>query len=118
MEIFQRFSLECARRLTGLAADHPCSRLHGHSFQIEVWVSGPLDPVAGWVVDFAAIQAAWRPIHERLDHRSLNDIEGLENPTSEHLAMWLWARLASVLPGLSKVVVMETRDSGCVYRGA
>jgi 6-pyruvoyltetrahydropterin/6-carboxytetrahydropterin synthase len=84
---------------------------------VEVHVSGPLDPSLGWVIDFADIQKAWQPIHAALDHRCLNDIPGLENPTSEHLARWLWNRLKSDLPGLSKVVVMETATSGCIYQG-
>lgn len=117
MDIFNRFSLEAARWLPNLPAEHPCSRLHGHSFQVEVHVSGPLDPVLGWVIDFADIQKAWQPIHAVLDHRCLNDIPGLENPTSEHLARWLWQRLKPDLPGLGKVVVMETAVSGCIYQG-
>jgi 6-pyruvoyltetrahydropterin/6-carboxytetrahydropterin synthase len=117
MDIFNRFSIEAARRLPRLPDGHPCSRLHGHSFQVEVHVSGPLDPDLGWVVDFADIQRAWQPVHAALDHRCLNDISGLENPTSEHLARWLWARLKADLPGLSKIVVMETAVSGCVYHG-
>ena len=117
MEIFQRFHLECARRLPHLPADHPCARLHGHSFRIEVRVAGPLDARLGWVVDFADIQRAWQPIHEALDHRHLNEVDGLDNPTSEHLAMWLWQRLKPMLPGLSRIVVMETSSSGCVYTG-
>jgi len=117
MEIFQRFSLEAARRLPKLPAEHPCARLHGHSFQVEVHVAGALDPTLGWVIDFADLRAAWAPLHEALDHRCLNDIEGLDNPTSEHLAIWLWRRLQPALPGLAKIVVMETATSGCVYRG-
>lgn len=117
MEIFNRFSLECARRLPQLPPEHPCARLHGHSFQIEVHVAGSLDPRLGWVVDFADIQAAWQPIHATLDHRCLNDIEGLDNPTSEHLAMWIWERLKPALPGLVRVTVMETAVSGCSYTG-
>jgi 6-pyruvoyltetrahydropterin/6-carboxytetrahydropterin synthase len=117
MEIFSRFSLEAARWLPELPPEHPCARMHGHSFRIEVHVAGALDPALGWVVDFADIQKAWLPIHEALDHRTLNDIEGLDNPTSERLAIWLWQRLKPGLPGLSRVVVMETRDSGCVYSG-
>lgn len=117
MEIFHRFHLECARRLPKLPPEHPCARLHGHSFQIEVHVAGPLDPVLGWVLDFADLQRAWQPIHAALDHRCLNDIPGLDNPTSEHLAMWIWDRLKPDLPGLAKIVVMETRASGCVYTG-
>lgn len=117
MDIFRVFHLQCARRLPALPDSHPCSRLHGHSFRVELTVSGELDPHTGWVLDFADIEAAWRPIHADLDHRYLNDIAGLENPTSEHLAMWLWQALEPALPGLSQIRVMETHDSGCVYRG-
>lgn len=117
MDIFRIFHLQCARRLPALSESHPCSRLHGHSFRVELGVSGDLDPVHGWVVDFAEIEAAWQPIHRTLDHRYLNDIPGLENPTSENLAIWLWGRLRPVLSGLSWVKVMETHDSGCIYRG-
>jgi 6-pyruvoyltetrahydropterin/6-carboxytetrahydropterin synthase len=117
MDIFNRFSLEAARRLPNLPPEHPCSRVHGHSFQIEVHVCGPLDAQLGWVIDFADIQRAWQPIHARLDHRYLNEVEGLENPTSERLAQWIWQRLHLALPGLAKIVVMETAASGCIYRG-
>jgi 6-pyruvoyltetrahydropterin/6-carboxytetrahydropterin synthase len=117
MDIFNRFSLEAARRLPNLPPEHPCSRVHGHSFQVEVHVRGPLDAQLGWVIDFADIQRAWQPIHASLDHRYLNEVEGLENPTSEHLAQWIWQRLLPALPGLAKVVVMETATSGCIYNG-
>ncbi len=117
MEIFNRFSLEAARRLPNLPPSHPCSRVHGHSFQIEVHVSGPLDPELGWVIDFADIQRAWQPVHDSLDHRYLNEVTGLENPTSELLAQWVWQKLKPTLPGLSKVVVMETPTSGCIHSG-
>ena len=117
MDIFRIFHLQCARRLPALPASHPCSRLHGHSFQVELTLSGDIDPTLGWVLDFADIEAAWQPIHAALDHRTLNDIAGLENPTSENLAVWLWNALKPALPALSRVRVMETHDSGCVYAG-
>jgi 6-pyruvoyltetrahydropterin/6-carboxytetrahydropterin synthase len=117
MDIFRIFHLQCARRLPALPGTHPCSRLHGHSFQIELTVSGDVDPRLGWVCDFADIETAWRPIHAALDHRNLNDISGLDNPTSENLALWLWRQLRPALPGLSQIKVMETHDSGCIYRG-
>jgi 6-pyruvoyltetrahydropterin/6-carboxytetrahydropterin synthase len=117
MDIFRIFHLQCARRLPALPASHPCSRLHGHSFEVEVTVSGDIDPEMGWVIDFADIETAWQPIHVELDHRTLNDIGGLENPTSENLAVWLWRRLKPVLPGLSGIRVMETHDAGCRYSG-
>lgn len=118
MELFNVFHLEASRRLPRLPDSHPCSRLHGHSFRVEIHLSGPLDPDFGWLVDFADIQAAWQPIHSALDHRYLNDVPGLENPTSERLAIWIWDRLKPALPLLSTVVVQETLASGCAYRGA
>jgi 6-pyruvoyltetrahydropterin/6-carboxytetrahydropterin synthase len=116
MDIFRVFHLQCARRLPALPESHPCSRLHGHSFKVELTLSGDIDPQFGWVLDFADIDAAWIPIHATLDHRNLNDIEGLDNPTSENLAVWLWQHLKPALPGLSQIKVMETHDSGCIYR--
>lgn len=117
MEIYNLYHIEAARKLPGLPASHPCARLHGHSFQIQVFVSGPVDPVTGWVMDFADLDAAFAPIMAQLDHRCLNDIEGLENPTSENLAHWLWQKLKPAVPGLSKLIVQETHRSGCVYTG-
>jgi len=117
MDIFRIFHLQCARRLPVLQESHPCSRLHGHSFKVELTVSGDIDPVLGWVLDFADIETAWCPIHAALDHRCLNDIDGLDNPTSENLAVWLWRQLKPALPGLSAVSVMEAHDAGCIYRG-
>ncbi|MDT3705580.1 MAG: 6-carboxytetrahydropterin synthase QueD [Thiobacillus sp.] len=117
MDIFRSFHLQCARRLPALPDTHPCSRLHGHSFTVELTVSGDPDPVLGWVLDFADLEAAWQPIHAALDHRCLNDIAGLENPTSENLAMWLWQQLKPALHSLSQIRVMETHNAGCSYRG-
>jgi len=117
MEIWKEFGFEAAHRLPNVPEGHQCARLHGHSFRVAVHVRGPLDPALGWVMDFAELKAAWRPLDEALDHRYLNDVPGLENPTSEVLARWIWERLAPALPGLSQVVVRETCTSGCVYRG-
>lgn len=117
MEIFKQFTLEAAHRLLNAAPGHKCERLHGHSFRVEVRLEGPVDPQAGWVRDFAEIEKAFRPIFERLDHRYLNEVEGLANPTSENLARWIWERLRPSLPELSAVVVRETCTDGCTYRG-
>lgn len=117
MELFKEFQFEAAHRLPNVPADHKCARLHGHSFRVSVHVTGPIGETSGWVMDFADIKAAWRPLHEALDHRYLNEIEGLENPTSEVLAMWIWRRLESSLAGLSKVEVRETCSAGCAYTG-
>ena len=117
MELFKQFSIEAAHWLPHVPADHKCRRMHGHSFQIQVHVRGPVDPHLGWVMDFAEIKAAFAPVEDEIDHRCLNDVEGLENPTSENLARWLWRRLRPALPLLSKIVVQETCTSGCIYSG-
>ena len=117
MDIFKTFRFESAHRLPGLPPEHKCSRLHGHSYRVDVHVEGALDPALQWVVDFAVIAAAAEPVIDALDHRYLNEIEGLANPTCERVAVWIWDRLAPKLPGLSQVVVHETCTSGCVYRG-
>ena len=117
MEIFKEFSFEAAHRLPNTPPDHKCARLHGHSFRVEVHVSGPVGEQTGWILDFAEIKQAWKPLEKELDHHYLNEIPGLENPTSEHLAPWIWQRLEVALPGLNKVLVRETCNSGCVYQG-
>jgi len=116
-EIFTELTFEAAHRLPHVPEGHKCARLHGHSFRITVHVSGePVEP-QGWVMDFAEIRAAATLVIDQLDHRYLNEIPGLENPTSELLAEWIWDRLAPQLRGLSQVVVRETCTSGCIYRG-
>ena len=117
MEVFQEFTLDSAHYLPNVPEGHKCRRVHGHTFHLAVHVAGPLDPTLGWVVDFADIDAAFAPLHAALDHRLLNDVPGLENPTSEQLARWLWERLAGELPGLCRVEVRETCTTGCRYDG-
>jgi 6-pyruvoyltetrahydropterin/6-carboxytetrahydropterin synthase len=117
LEIFKAFTLESAHRLPNVPPGHKCARVHGHSFRVEIHVSGPLDPQLGWVMDFAEVKAAFEPLFQQLDHHYLNDVPGLENPTSEHLARWVWQRLKPALPQLSAVVVHETCTSGARYVG-
>ena len=117
MEIFKIFTIEAAHRLPNVPETHKCRRLHGHSFRIEVRVRGDVAPVTGWVQDFAELADAFEPLHRQLDHNYLNDIPGLENPTSENLAKWIWHRLTPVLPRLAEITVHETCTSGCIYRG-
>ena len=117
MEIFKEFMFEAAHRLPNLPAEHKCGRLHGHSFRIVIHVSGDLDADKGWVMDFADVKAAFSLILDQIDHRYLNDIDGLENPTSEVIAKWVWERLHPYLPQLSKIELHETCTAGCIYRG-
>ena len=118
MEIFKEFTIEAAHRLPHVPPEHKCGRVHGHSFKLEVHVKGAVAPTTGWIMDFGDIKEVFQPIFDALDHRYLNEVEGLENPTSEVIARWIWARLSPSLPGLSAVVVRETCSTGCVYRGA
>jgi 6-pyruvoyltetrahydropterin/6-carboxytetrahydropterin synthase len=117
MDIYKEFTIEAAHLLPNVPEGHKCKRLHGHSFKIEIHVGGDINPELGWVMDFNDIKDSFKPIFEQLDHHYLNDVEGLENPTSENLARWLWLKLLPNLAQLKKIVVKETCTSGCVYQG-
>jgi 6-pyruvoyltetrahydropterin/6-carboxytetrahydropterin synthase len=117
MRLYKDFSFEAAHRLPNVPEGHKCARLHGHSFQVRVTVDGTVGERSGWVMDFADLKTAFQPIHERLDHRYLNEIEGLENPTSEIIARWIWRELVGALPGVAEIEVRETCTTGCIYRG-
>lgn len=108
---------EAAHHLPNVPPGHKCGRLHGHSFLVRLSVSGEVDPTTGWIIDFAEVKAAFAPIYDRLDHHYLNEIAGLENPTSEVLAKWIWQQLKPSLPQLSQVMIKETCTAGCIYRG-
>ncbi len=116
-EVERRFRFEAAHLLPFAPEGHKCRRLHGHTFEVELRVTGPLSQPEGWVCDFADLAEAWAPLHELLDHRYLNEVEGLENPTSEKLAAWVWERVLPRLPGLRAVSVAETCTTRCVYYG-
>ena len=116
MKIFKEFTFESAHKLPLVSKNHKCSNLHGHSFKVKVCIEGPLNEM-GWVMDFSELKAICSPHIKQLDHSYLNKIEGLENPTSENIAIWLWEKIASSLPELSSIAVMETCNSGCEYYG-
>jgi 6-pyruvoyltetrahydropterin/6-carboxytetrahydropterin synthase len=117
MDVFRVFQVEAAHYLPRVPHGHKCARMHGHSFRIEIHVSGESGTDTGWVMDFADLRLAFQPLYDQLDHHCLNEIQGLENPTSEVLARWIWQRLEPDLPGLSRVVVQETCNAGCIYTG-
>jgi 6-pyruvoyltetrahydropterin/6-carboxytetrahydropterin synthase len=116
-EIQKTVTFEAAHRLPHVPEGHKCARLHGHSFRVKIVVEGEVDPHTGWVQDFADLSEAFRPLFEKLDHHYLNEVEGLENPTSENLAGWIWERLEPRLPGLARITVQETCTSSCTVRG-
>src|SRR5688572_22559441 len=117
MEVFKEFSFEAAHRLPNVPPEHKCGRLHGHSFKARIYVRGPVGERTGWVVDFADIKEAFRPYYDRLDHHYLNDVEGLENPTSEVLARWIYDNVRTQLSGVCRVELLETCTAGAVYSG-
>ncbi len=117
VRLVREFSFEAAHRLPNAPPEHKCTRLHGHSYKIELVCEGEADPRTGWLVDFDGMKRAFAPVHEQLDHRYLNEIEGLENPTAENLARWIWVRLKPQLGSLAQVNVVETGTTRCEYRG-
>jgi 6-pyruvoyltetrahydropterin/6-carboxytetrahydropterin synthase len=117
VELRKKFSFEAAHLLPLLPESHKCRRLHGHSFEVEIAVAGECDPHLGWLIDYADLTETFKPLWEQIDHRYLNDVPGLENPTSEHIAAWIWSRLKPRLPLLTEVVVAETCTARCVFRG-
>ena len=117
VELHKTFQFEAAHLLPHLPESHKCRRLHGHSFKVEIVVAGECDSKLGWLMDYADISEAFKPLWEQLDHRYLNEVPGLENPTSERLAQWIWQALKPGLPQLHQIVVHETCTAGCVYAG-
>lgn len=117
VELSKEFGFEAAHRLPRVPAGHKCGRLHGHSFRIEVKLEGAVDPETGFLLDYGVISGAFADLRDLLDHNYLNEIPGLENPTSEELARWIWEKLAPRLPALTEVLVRETCTTACRYRG-
>jgi len=118
MRIYKEFTFEAAHFLPSAPPGHPNSRVHGHSFRVRVTLDGEPDETTGIVMHLDDVEAALADVHEALDHRFLNDVEGLSQPTLERITMWLWDRLHNRLPGLAEIEI--ARDScreGCIYRG-
>lgn len=116
MQLFHRFYFEAARKLPNLPPSHPCASVHGHSFTLTLYLEGEPDEKHGWIIDFADLKHACGPELELLDHKFLNDIKGLENPTTENICNWLWRRLGAKLPQLAALELKETRDAGCLIK--
>lgn len=112
MELFFRFDFAAARYLPRLPDSHRCSRMHGHTFQVEFAIRGQPGADSGWLVDFDEVEASVAQLKGELDHHCLNELAGLENPTTEAVAAWLWRRLAALYPGLHRVTVQEHPSRG------
>lgn len=117
VELVKDFRFEAAHYLPNVPEDHKCRRMHGHSFRGEIAVRGPIDPKTGWLLDFADLKREIDKVVTRLDHYLLNDVEGLDNPTSEAVAIWIWKRLAPTVPQLVRITIEETCTTRCHYFG-
>ncbi len=117
VELRKEFRFEAAHSLPQVPPGHKCSRVHGHSYKVDLHATGPVDPQSGWLIDYAVLDDAWAHVHEALDHRLLNDVPGLQNSTCENLAFFIWKAVHVRVPELSAVTVWETFDSCCTYRG-
>ena len=117
MIVYKKFNVESARSLPNVPETHPCYQLHGHSFKIIISVKGQLDKHTGFVTDFQEIENAFNPIKKILDHSFLNKIEGLTNPTSENICIWIWDKIESSIPNICEIEIKETDSTGCIYRG-
>jgi len=118
VRLIKTFTFEAAHYLPSFPDGHKCRRMHGHSFKVDVIVEGEIPDGQHHLVDYGDIKRAIEPVRSRLDHYCLNEIDGLEHPTSERLAKWLWERLLPNLPLLSEVHVHETCESRCEYRAS
>jgi 6-pyruvoyltetrahydropterin/6-carboxytetrahydropterin synthase len=117
VRLVREYRFEAAHRLPNVPQGHKCARLHGHSFRVELSIFGPVNPTTGWFIDYGDLDAIWQPLHDQLDHNYMNEVPGLENPTSEILARWLWEQLKPRLPELVRITVHETCDARCEYEG-
>lgn len=117
MIIYKQFTFDAAHWLPQVPEGHKCRKLHGHTYHLTVFISGPLQKNTGWVMDFSEIKSVCKPVIERLDHSLLNEIAGLENPTAENVARWLWSQFKPQLKGLQKLKLKETHTSGVIYEG-
>ncbi|MDW9709530.1 6-carboxytetrahydropterin synthase QueD [Sinorhizobium meliloti] len=117
MKITQAFTFEAAHRLPNVPSTHKCHRMHGHSYRVELQLKGSVDPKTGFVIDFFDVEKVFGPVLESLDHHTLNDIDGLENPTAENIAVWIWQKVKPLRHELHSVKVFETPSCWAEYEG-
>lgn len=117
MIIYKQFTFDSAHFLPGVPAGHKCGNMHGHTYALTVFIGGEPEQKIGWIIDYAELKKNIQPVIELLDHQILNNIKGLENPTSEILSIWLWDKIKPLVPGLKKIELKETPTSGVIYEG-
>ena len=117
MEIYKEFSFDSAHFLPNVPDGHKCKEMHGHTYRLKVFIEGELDPVLGWIMDFKDLKDALMPVIDQLDHKLINNIKGLENPTAENITVWIWQQIKPSLPLLSRIELYETPTTGVIYKG-
>lgn len=117
MTIFRKFTFDAAHFLPNVPETHKCRNIHGHTYLLTLYISGSPDATLGWVMDFSEIKTKVNTILNIIDHKLLNDIPGLENPTCERVSVWLWEKIKAVIPQLEKIELYETPSSGVIYCG-
>ena len=117
MRIFKEFTFDSAHFLPNVPEDHKCRNMHGHTYRLKIWIEDKPDPNLGWVMDFAVLKQIVKPVVAQLDHKCMNNVPGLENPTCEQIAIWIWNQLKPALPKLATVELHETPTSGVIYEG-
>ena len=117
MLIFKQFTFDSAHFLPNVPDGHKCKNIHGHTYHLTVYLEDQLHERYGWVCDFAEVKKLIKPIIEVVDHKLINEVEGLENPTCERLAVWLWDQIKPLVPQLAKLQLNETPTSGVIYEG-
>ncbi len=116
MWIFKEITFDSAHFLPNVPGDHKCHHMHGHTYRLTVWLEGTPNET-GWLMDFSELKSKLIPVISLIDHKVLNDVPGLANPTCELLSVWLWDNLKPSLPLLKKIELHETPTSGVIYEG-
>jgi 6-pyruvoyltetrahydropterin/6-carboxytetrahydropterin synthase len=117
MEIYKEFSFDSAHFLPYVPEGHKCRNMHGHTYRLRVFLEGTPHPRFGWIMDFKDLKDALSGVIDQLDHKLINDIAGLENPTAENITIWIWQQVRPLLPQLSRIELYETPTTGVIYSG-
>jgi 6-pyruvoyltetrahydropterin/6-carboxytetrahydropterin synthase len=117
MLLYKEFTFDSAHFLPNVPDGHKCKEMHGHTYRLRVWLQGKPDPQLGWIIDFAVLKSIVKPVVAELDHKCMNNVPGLENPTCELIAVWIWDRLKPMLPAMARIELHETPTSGVIYEG-
>jgi 6-pyruvoyltetrahydropterin/6-carboxytetrahydropterin synthase len=117
MIIYKKYFFDAAHFMNNFKKNHKYSRLHGHSYEVIIKISGHIDKKNNWVFNYDDVDNLMNPLIKKLDHQTLNNIKGLENPTSENIAKWFWKNLKKKISKLESIEINRPRIGGCIYSG-